>query len=127
VVRIGTQMLSYWRIQPQAGTFGTSVAAGSRIDPLADPPLQAAARAVTDDFCRRTGLQLAGFDFIFDERRLAQGSIEPLLLEINYFFGRTGLGGSEGYYALLVQAIDTWLAGLGLDLRRRADTLAFFA
>ena len=33
-----------------------------------------------------------------------------LLIEINYFFGRTGLGGSAGFYARLNAAIDVWLA-----------------
>jgi len=32
-----------------------------------------------------------------------------LFLEINYFFGRKGLGGSEAYYKLLQQEIDRWI------------------
>jgi ribosomal protein S6--L-glutamate ligase len=58
---------------------------------------------------------LAGFDFIFDERTLAAGRVEPLMLEINYYFGRTGLGGSEAFYKILTAEVDHWLAGLGLQ------------
>jgi ribosomal protein S6--L-glutamate ligase len=64
---------------------------------------------------RQTGLQLAGFDFIFDQRDLGRGLIRPLMLEINFFFGRTGLGGSEAYYRILEAEIDTWLAAIGLS------------
>jgi ribosomal protein S6--L-glutamate ligase len=36
----------------------------------------------------------------------------PMLLEINYFFGRKGLGGSKAYYKLLHEEIQAWLAEL---------------
>lgn len=110
VTVIGRRRNAYWRIQPDPERFGSSVSAGARIDHDADPPLKAAAEAVVAAFSRRTGLQLAGFDFIFDTRRLAQGRVAPLALEINYFFGRTGLGGSEGYYRLLEEEVAAWLA-----------------
>ena len=35
-----------------------------------------------------------------------------MLLEINYFFGRKGLGGSEAYYKILHEEIRTWLDGI---------------
>ncbi len=110
VTVIGRRRIAYWRVQPDPSRFGASLAAGGHIDPDADPALQAAALAAVDDFCRRSGLQLAGFDFLFDTRRLEQGHIEPLMLEINYFFGRSGLGGSEGYYRILEEQVSAWLA-----------------
>jgi ribosomal protein S6--L-glutamate ligase len=110
VTVIGRRQVSYWRVQPDPLRFGASLAAGGQIDPDADPDLQAAAQAVVSDFCQRTGLQLAGFDLLFDTRRLEQGHIEPLMLEINYFFGRSGLGGSEGYYRILEAEVSAWLA-----------------
>lgn len=119
VVRIGNREISYWRIQATPAHFGTSVTQGARIDHAADPALKAAGESVVQDFCARTGLQLAGFDFIFDSRSLAQGQAEPLLLEINYFFGRTGLGGSEAYYRLLTEEVDLWLSQLGLSRPRQ--------
>lgn len=115
VAVIGTRILSYWRRQPAAERFGTSVAGGAVIDHHDGPEMQAAAREVVQGFCDRTGLQLAGFDFIFSEQGRHGGSGEPLMLEINYFFGRTGLGGSEGYYRLFAAEVDKWLAAAGLS------------
>jgi ribosomal protein S6--L-glutamate ligase len=37
---------------------------------------------------------------------------QPLLLEINYFFGRIGLGGSETFYRILRKEIHKWLKGI---------------
>jgi ribosomal protein S6--L-glutamate ligase len=31
------------------------------------------------------------------------------MLEINYFVGRSGLGGSEGYYRILEAEVSAWL------------------
>jgi ribosomal protein S6--L-glutamate ligase len=115
VVVIGSRVRSYWRLQPASDRFGTSVAGGAIVDPHADPGLQSAAQDVVRNFCGLTGLQLAGFDFIFSERDRRAGAIEPLMLEINYFFGRTGLGGSEGYYRLFEAEVDSWLAAAGLN------------
>lgn len=114
VVVIGTRFISYWRIPPQDSPFGAGVARGAVIDHVADPDLQSAARSSARRFCEQTGLQLAGFDFLFDagagdnRGKLA----EPFFLEINYFFGRTGLGGSEKYYDLLTEQVDQWLSTL---------------
>jgi ribosomal protein S6--L-glutamate ligase len=36
-------------------------------------------------------------------------------LEINYFFGRTGLGGSEKFLETLHQEINLWLKRIGLS------------
>lgn len=114
VTVIGEVTVAYWRIAQKPDRFAASVADGALIDHTADPELKDAAIGVTERFCARSGLQLAGFDFLFDSRSLSQGRIEPLMLEINYFFGRTGLGGSEGFYALLAEAVDAWLDGQGL-------------
>jgi ribosomal protein S6--L-glutamate ligase len=116
---VGRRRIAYWRIQPDPDRFGASLAAGGRMDTDADPHLQAAARHVVDDLCRRTGLQLAGFDLFFDTRSLSQGRIEPLMLEINYFFGRAGLGGSEGYYRILEAEVSAWLTQIAVTPRSR--------
>lgn len=113
VAAIGTRFLSYWRIQPPAAPFGTSVADGAAVDHRSDPNLQAAAVEIARRFCRQTGLQLAGFDFIFDASGVHAPSDLPLMLEINYYFGRSGLGGSEQYYRTLAEEVDKWLMGLG--------------
>jgi ribosomal protein S6--L-glutamate ligase len=95
--------------------FGASIADGARIDTHHRPDLQAAAVEAVASVSKRTGLQLAGFDFIFDRCDLEKGRIRPLMLEINYFFGRTGLGGSQSFYRILEAEIDRWLATIGLS------------
>jgi len=101
VVVIGDQVVSYWR---KAEGFLHNVARGGLIDKESDPELQAAGREAVIDLCRRTGINLAGFDLVFPSN-----SRTPLFLEINYTFGRSGLGGTDGFYASLRQAVDKWL------------------
>ena len=85
------------------------------MDMDADPDLQTAAIAATQAFCQKTGINLAGFDFLFSEADLSSFRIVPLFLEINYFFGRKGLGGSEKYYQRLQKGIDEWLANIKME------------
>ena len=59
------------------------------------------------EFCVITHINLAGFDILFSSEDKPP---VPLFLEINYFFGRQGIGGSEAYYALLVEQIHRWIA-----------------
>jgi len=61
---------------------------------------------------RCTGINLAAVDFVFD---LSKMDPEPLFLEINYFFGRRGLGGMDAYYRMLFRAIKEWLKKMGLS------------
>ena len=82
---------------------------------MADPELRAAAVSAVRNFCRCTRIDLAGFDLLFSEG--AASSI-PFFLEINYFFGRRGIGGSEAYYRILDQEIDSWLRRNGLAAMR---------
>jgi len=116
VVVINEAFISYWRIQDNDDDFYTNIAKGARLELDADPNLKAAAVATTQAFCIKTGINLAGFDFIFSETDLKNNKIEPLFLEINYFFGRKGLGGSEKYYTLLQQGIDEWLKNIKINI-----------
>jgi ribosomal protein S6--L-glutamate ligase len=110
VVVIGQKRVSYWRVQKNKECFQASLKKGATIDEHTDPELQKAAVSKTDAFCKKTKIDLAGFDFIFS----ADG--EPLFLEINYFFGRRGLGGSEKFYQLLIEEITNWLSWQGLKI-----------
>ncbi len=110
VVVIHRYMTSYWRTHDQPGNFYASLAGGARIDKDSDPEIQALAVQAVRVFCDRTDINLAGFDLLFSET----GSSSPLFLEINYFFGRQGLGGSEAYYSLLLAQIRQWLSDQGL-------------
>ena len=103
VTVIGEQLFSYWRVNPNA--FHHNLARNGVIDRQADPELQRRGRSMVRDFCRQTGINLAGFDLIFPS-----GGQEPLFLEIKYTFGRSGLGGGEGYRARLQEAVAHWLA-----------------
>ncbi len=109
IALIGGTMISYWRLQNREDHLGTSVSKGARIDPDADPELTTVAVKHLQGFCQKTGINLAAFDVIFsaDNRTL------PFFLEINYFFGRRGLGGSERYYQILETEIKRWLDRLG--------------
>lgn len=107
VAAIGDTLRSYWRIQSAGDRFGAGVSGGARLDWDAFPERQRRGRAAVRRFMERTGINLAGFDLLFADDT-------PLFLEINYFFGRRGLGGSEAYYRLLIAAIERWLVAQGL-------------
>jgi len=112
VVVIHQKVVAYWRISENADDFYANITKGARLDFDADPDLKAAAITATQQFCYNTGINLAGFDFLFSEIDLNNNKIEALFLEINYFFGRKGLGGSEKYYKLLQHGIDNWLRSI---------------
>lgn len=103
---IGRTLISYWRIQQNSDGFMSSVSRGARIDATLEPERQMVAKVFVKNLCTKTGINLAGFDVIFAPVRKY---IKPLMLEINYFFGRRGLGGSEAYYEILKREIKNWL------------------
>lgn len=113
VVIIGDQLYSYWRRQQDGSHFLTNLKAGAVIDPESDPEMQEAGKAAVKGFCSKCGINLAGFDLLFSEN---ENKAKPLFLEINYFFGRRGLGGSFKYYELVDQAVRFWLKGIGQSL-----------
>ncbi len=106
VVVIGRKAISYWRTQEKNGYFYSSLSKGAVIDSRSDPAMQESAVRAVKSFCMKTAINLAGFDFLFS---IDPQIDDPYFLEINYFFGRRGLGGSEKYYELLLYEIDGWL------------------
>jgi len=56
---------------------------------------------------------MAGFDLLFSSERKNR---TPLFLEINYYFGRRGLGGSERFYEILIAEIEKKIDIIGLKL-----------
>ena len=113
VVVVGQTFSSYWRIQNSNQNFRSNLARGAFIDTKTDPDLQHAARAAVKNFCGQTGINLAGFDVLFLPKSTSN---TPLLLEINYYFGRRGLGGSERFYESLNAEILKWIDSIGLSL-----------
>jgi ribosomal protein S6--L-glutamate ligase len=106
VTVIGGSILSYWRTSENQNGFYSNLSKGAKIDQAADPQHREAAEKLVRQFCSSTGINLAGLDVIFDE---GQDNPLPFLLEINYFFGRVGIGGSTEYYRILRKAIKRWL------------------
>ena len=113
VVVINRKIITYWRVLRDREGFCSNLSQGAVIDFDSDPDLQEAAITSVREFCGKTGINLAGFDILFSSEAKI---IRPLFLEINYFFGRKGLGGSEKYYLLLETEIRKWIKSLGLSL-----------
>jgi len=113
VVVLYDRLLAYWRVQPSPEKIQTNLAEGGTIDFKSDPRLRQRGIEAVRRFCRRSGINLAGFDIVFNRDRDPD---RPQFLEINYYFGRKGLGGSLRFYELFQQAADRWLAdGDGSD------------
>lgn len=111
IVVIGDRLISYWRVGESAESFKANLSQGAKMDAHSDPDLIQQAENMVAGFCRKSGINLAGLDVIFD---IAESPPAPQLLEINYYFGRVGLGGSEAYYTILKDEIGHWLEGAGL-------------
>ena len=112
VVILGKKMQSYWKRPMQPGTLVTTIRHGAKIDRRWKTDLQRKGRREARDFSSATGMNLAALDFIF---ALTESAPCPLFLEVNYYFGRRGLGGSLNYYRLLYEALQEWLKENGLD------------
>ena len=104
VVVIHRALVSYWRVGRPGEPLMGGLSQGADIDFHKDPLLVAIAEGLVRDFCGKTGINLAGFDLIFPENGGG-----PLFLEVNWFFGRRGLGGSTGYYKILEKNVRAWI------------------
>jgi ribosomal protein S6--L-glutamate ligase len=111
VVVVGARLKTYWRVMaPTADPYAKAgLALGARIDDRTDPGLMTMAETAVARIQRETGINLAAFDVLFTSDAAIAAADTPIFLEINYFFGRQGLGGSEGLYALLQTAVREWL------------------
>ncbi|OQX62198.1 MAG: hypothetical protein B5M56_07120 [Desulfococcus sp. 4484_241] len=109
VVVIYKQTFAYWRVSNDS--ICINAARGAGIDHSSHPELIQKGVNAVKRFCAGTGINLAGFDLIFPEANPADG---PLFLEINYYFGRRGLGGSNRYYEILAREIKRWLNDRGI-------------
>ena len=112
VVIIGSRTISYWKRARETGQMITTISRGAEIDREWNPELQTKGKIEAETFVAATGINLAAIDFVFD---LNQPDPQPLFLEINYIFGRRGLGGSMRFYRLLSQALQEWLAERGFN------------
>jgi ribosomal protein S6--L-glutamate ligase len=85
------------------------VGRGAVIDYEIDPELRDEGVNCVELFCADSGINLAAFDVLFDR---SQKLPKPLLSEINFLFGRKGLGGSPHFYDLLNEAVFDWVSNL---------------
>ena len=111
-VIIGKRMLTYWKRPTEPGQKITTISRGAVIDTDWRPDLQKKAMAQSEFLMEKTGINLAAVDFVFP---MGNTESDPLYLEINYYFGRRGLGGTDAYYRLLYAAIQDWLAEIEMD------------
>ncbi len=109
VVVINRKIITYWRVLKNREGFCSNLSQGAVIDFDADPDLQEMAAVSVKNFCKQAKINLAGIDILFSSDVQIK---EPLFLEINYFFGRQGLGGSEKYYKILMAEIRGWIESL---------------
>ncbi len=108
VVFIGAWQDAFWRQGP-AGGFRANLSQGGRVVRDQDPDGLARALALARRLRRAAELDVAAVDL------LVPPAGEPLLLEINHYFGREALGGGRAFRRLYFAAVQEWLRGLGLD------------
>ncbi|MCP4575753.1 MAG: hypothetical protein GY846_05670 [Deltaproteobacteria bacterium] len=111
-VIMGNRILTYWKRPAGPGQIITTISKGALIDHEWRPDLQEKGKNQARVLAKRTGINLAAVDFVFP---FSKKDPEPLFLEINYYFGRRGLGGMDAYYRLLFRAIQDWLKAIGLN------------
>jgi len=111
-VVIGKRVITYWKRPSKPGQEITTISRGAIIDHGWQPDFQEKGKVYALLLSDKTGINLAAIDFVFP---IAGKDPEPLFLEINYYFARRGLGGSENYYSLLHEAVQDWLEEIGLD------------
>jgi ribosomal protein S6--L-glutamate ligase len=109
VVVIGGISKAYWRCQNKPGEFRNNLGRGAVIDYQLDPKLRDEGVSCVEYFCSESGINLAAFDVLFDR---TQNQPKPLLSEINFLFGRKGIGGSPRFYELLNEAVRLWIDNL---------------
>ena len=66
------------------------MSAGGKLDHVGWPELQRKGVAAVLAFSRHAGIDIAGFDLMFPDDG------EPVFIEVNFHFGRKGLGGEKG-------------------------------
>ncbi len=106
VVILWDRFYPYWRVQDNPEEFRNNVGRGARIAFNFEPDLTLAGVRAAADFSRRTGINCAALDILFDR---ASPASAPLLGEVNFVFGRKGMGGSKRFRKLFRDAVARWM------------------
>lgn len=104
VVVYGARAISYFRVG--GGHFYNNVCRGGRIDHESCPEQQTSGILATLEFCKSAFIDIAGFDLMFPDNE------QPVFIEINFHFGRKGLGGFPGHQKKVQQAVKHWRASI---------------
>lgn len=108
VVFIGGWRDAFWR-KGVEGEFRANLSQGGQVVRHEDVAQLAQAKALAQRLRNTAELDVAAVDILFT------GDGEPLLLEINHYFGREAIGGGDIFRRRYFQAVQGWLAGLGMD------------
>ncbi len=112
VVIMGKSLRSYWKRAEGSREKVAAISRGAMIDENWRPDLQEKGKTQAQRLSANTGINLAAIDFVFP---FSHSDPQPLFLEVNYSFGRLGLGGSQNFYLLLFAVLQEWLAEKGFD------------
>jgi len=104
VVIYGDQAISYFRIGD--GSFYNNLCRGGRLDYDCCPEQRQAGMEAVLEFRRHAMIDIAGFDLMFPD------SGRPVFIEINFHFGRKGLGGVSGHQRHVLRAVRRWRAAI---------------
>ncbi len=108
VVFIGNWRDAFWR-KGAEGEFRTNLSQGGQVVRDEDPAYLARAKALAERLRRLIEVDVAAVDLLLNRDG------EPLILEINHYFGREAIGGGEVFRRRYFQAVQGWLARLGID------------
>ena len=112
VVLLGNKIITYWKRPLLEGSLITTLSRNAVVDKDWKKDLQEKGRMQATVFAEKTGSDVVAMDYVFP---MEHPEPEPHLLEVNYYFGRRGLGGSLNYYRLLYEALQEWLQRKGFD------------
>ncbi len=103
IIVCGSRLIPVWR--SVEGSFKSNLAQEGKLIPCPDKKIEDKAISLIKIFIKKSKVNLAAVDFLIKEGI-------PLFNEINYFFGRRALGGSESFYNLWQEAVNEFLKDL---------------
>lgn len=106
VVILGDALYPYWRVQDDPAEFRNNVGRGARIVYDFEPELMEKGMRAAALLRSRTGIDCAAVDVLFGRSEKAP---EALLGEVNFVFGRKGMGGSGRFREFFQKAVDRWI------------------